>query len=95
MKKLVLLFILAFAFNQNEIQAQSIVNPNGEVDVTVIDINAKDIVLENKSTGEVLAFSTATEFYASWSLLSSGRYRVEYTLHNERNKINLTIRNNQ
>lgn len=94
MKKLVLLFILSFAFNQNEIQAQSIVIPIGE-DVTIIDINAKDIVLENKSTGEVLAFSTATEFYASWSLLSSGRYRVEYTLHNERNKINLTIRNNQ
>lgn len=94
MKKLVLLFILAFAFNQNEIQAQSIVNPIGE-EVTIIDINAKDIVLENKSTGEVLVFSTATEFYASWSLLSSGRYRVEYTLHNERNKINLTIRNNQ
>ncbi|MBL7788548.1 MAG: hypothetical protein JNL75_01790 [Chitinophagales bacterium] len=94
MKKLVLLFILAFAFNQNEIQAQSIVNPV-EDGFPAFDFNATDIILENKSTREVLVFSTTAELYASWSRLSSGRYQVEYTLHNERNKINLTIRNNQ
>jgi hypothetical protein len=56
MKKLVILFVLAFAFNQSEIKAQSIVNPVGD-ELQIIDINATDIVLENRTTGETLLFS--------------------------------------
>jgi hypothetical protein len=95
MKNLVILFFLAFAFNQSETKAQSIVNPGGDIILSIIDINATDIVLENKTTGETLVYNTATEMYANWSSLSEGRYKVEYKLNDERNKINLNKNNNQ
>lgn len=92
MKKLVILFVLAFAFNQSEVKAQSIVIPVGE-DVTIIDINATDIVLENKTTGETFLFNTAVEMYAAWSSLSCGRYRAEFMLEGERHRVRFNIDN--
>jgi hypothetical protein len=95
MKKLVLLFILAFAFNQTEVIAQSIVLPGEDIIANVIDINATDIVLENRTTGEAHVYNTAAEMYSNWSTINNGRYKIEYNVNEERNKINLNIDNNQ
>lgn len=92
MKKLVILFVLAFAFNQSEIKAQSIINPIGE-DLSIIDINATDIVLENRTTGEAYYFLTASEMYASWSSLNCGKYRAEFNLNGERQRARFNIEN--
>lgn len=92
MKKLVILLVLAFAFNQSEIKAQSIVNPVGD-ELQIIDINATDIVLENRTTGETYYFLTATEMYASWSSLNCGKYRAEFRLNGERQRARFNIEN--
>jgi hypothetical protein len=94
MKKLVILFVLAFAFNQSEVKAQSIVIPVGE-DVTIIDINATDIVLENITSGEIFIFSTAAEFNAALPSLNQGIYILEYTLNGERQRIKFKIKMNK
>jgi hypothetical protein len=73
MKKLVILFVLAFAFNQSNLFSQSIVVPIGDEAGNVIDINATDIVLENRTTGETFLFNTTVEMYAAWSSLSCGK----------------------
>lgn len=93
MKKLALLFILAFAFNQNEVKSQSIVVPIGDEVGNVIDINATDIVLENRTTGETYYFQTAAEMYASWSSLNCGRYRAQFNLNGERQRARFNIEN--
>lgn len=93
MKKLVILFVLAFAFNQNEIKAQNVVNPIGDEIGNVIDINATDIVLENRTTGEAYYFQTAAEMYASWSTLNCGRYRASFNLNGERQRARFNIEN--
>jgi len=92
MKKLVILLVLAFAFNQSEIKAQSIVNPVGD-ELQIIDINATDIVLENRTTGETYYFLTAAEMYASWSSLNCGKYRAEFRLNDERQRARFNIEN--
>ena len=92
MKKLVILLVLAFAFNQSEIKAQSIVNPVGD-ELQIIDINATDIVLENRTTGETYCFLTAAEMYASWSSLNCGKYRAEFRLNGERQRARFNIEN--
>lgn len=92
MKKLVILFVLAFAFNQSEIKAQSIVTPIEDL-IGIIDINAKDIVLENRTTGEVYYFQTAADMYASWSSLNCGKYRAEYRLNGEKQIARFSIEN--
>lgn len=93
MKKLVILLVLAFAFNQSEIKAQSIVNPGGDIILSVIDIDATDIVLENRTTGETYYFLTAAEMYASWSSLNCGKYRAEFRLNGERQRARFNIEN--
>ncbi|MCE2963116.1 MAG: hypothetical protein ACK5UE_13485 [Chitinophagales bacterium] len=90
MKKLVILFVLAFVFNQTEIKAQSIVVPVGE-DFTIIATNATDIVLENGTSGEKLAFNTAAEMYANWSSLSCGKYRAEFKMNGEKQRARINI----
>ncbi len=93
MKKLVILFVLAFAFNQSDVRAQSIVLPGEDIVADVIDINATDIVLENRTTGETFLFNTAVEMYAAWSSLSCGRYRAEFMLEGERHRVRFNIDN--
>lgn len=92
MKKLVILFVLAFAFNQGEIKSQSIVNPIEDV-AGLIDINAIDIELENRTTGETFLFNTAVEMYAAWSSLSCGKYKAEFMLEGERHRVRFNIDN--
>ena len=93
MKKLVILLVLAFAFNQSEIKAQNVVNPIGDEIGNVIDLNATDIVLENRTTGETYYFLTAAEMYASWSSLNCGKYRAEFRLNDERQRARFNIEN--
>jgi len=93
MKKLVILFVLAFAFHQSEIKAQSIVIPVDTEIGNLIDINATDIVLENRTTGEAYYFLTASEMYASWSSLNCGKYRAEFNLNGERQRARFNIEN--
>lgn len=88
MKKLVIVFILALAYNQSEIKAQSIVVPVGDEIGNAIDKNASEIVFENKTTGETFLFINSAEMTAKWLTLSPGKYRVEYTVDGERTKIN-------
>lgn len=92
MKKLVILLVLAFAFNQNEVKAQSIITPAEDI-IGLIDINATDIVLENRTSGEAYFFQTAAEMYASWSSLNCGRYRAEFNLNGERQRARFNIEN--
>jgi hypothetical protein len=94
MKKLVLLFVLAFAFNQSEIKGQSIVTPAEDL-IGLIDINATDIVLENITSGEIFIFSTAAEFNAALLSLNQGMYKLEYTLNGERQRIKFKIKMNK
>lgn len=92
MKKLVLLLILAFAFNQSEVKSQSIVIPTEDI-INLIDLNATDIVLENRTTGETYYFLTVAEMYASWSTLNCGKYRAEFRLNDERQRARFNIEN--
>lgn len=92
MKKLVILFVLAFAFNQDNIKAQTVVNPIGD-ELTIIDINATDIELENRTTGETFLFNTTVEMYAAWSSLSCGKYKAEFMLEGERHRVRFNIDN--
>ena len=94
MKKLVLLLILilAFALNQNEIKAQCIVTPIEDL-IGIIDLNSADIVLENKTTGEIFQFATAQEFYNASNILPAGSYDLGYTLKGQRNRIKIKIKN--
>lgn len=94
MKKLVLIIVLAFAFNQSEIKAQSIVIPVDTEIGNVIDVNATDIVLINSCTGQTYIFSKAAELFANWNNISFGIYNVEYTINNERVKKKIKIKNN-
>ena len=95
MKKLVLLLILAFAFNQNEIKSQTIINPVGD-ELQSIDINGTNIVLVNITTGETYHFTTVAQLLANWSSLSEGLYNAEYSLNSARikNKIKIKNKNN-
>jgi hypothetical protein len=88
MKKLVILFVLAFVFNQNDLSSQSIVVPIGDEVGNVIDINATDIVLENRTTGEIKIFNDKAQLVAESANLSAGNFKIEYTANDERIKIN-------
>jgi len=90
MKKLVLVLALGVLATTNNMHAQSIVLPV-EVDVTVIDRNATEILLVNRSTGDVLTFATANDFYAAYPTLEAGVYRIRYTVDGERYKQYINI----
>lgn len=96
MKKLIILLVLGTLVNINQTQAQTIINPTGEVDITImnLDLNAQNIVLSNAATGEILVFSTAAEFIAAMPSLNAGMYRLEYTLNGERHRIKFKLNKN-
>ena len=95
MKKLIILLVLGILVNTNPINAQSIVTPIGdEANIVNIDLDAQHIVLTNTSTGEVMLFTNANEFFSQQSNLSEGVYTVAYTLNGQRHKMKLKIKNN-
>ena len=95
MKKLVLLIILTFAFNQSEINSQSIITPAEDI-IGLIDINGTNVVFVNITTGETYHFATVAQLLANWSNLSEGLYNAEYSLNSARikNKIKIKNKNN-
>lgn len=95
MKKLIILLVLGILVNTNPIQAQAIINPTGdETNIINLDLNAANIVLTNISTGEVVFFTSAREFFSQRANLSEGIYKLEYTLNEERHKMKFIIKNN-
>ncbi len=95
MKKLIILLVLGILVNSNPTQAQTIVNPIGDVVETInLDLNAQNIVLSNAATGEILVFSTAAEFIAAMPSLNAGMYRLEYTVNGERHRIKFKLNKN-
>ena len=78
MKKIILLAVLSFGIVNSSIIARDIVNPiNEELQIT-IDTRAKDIIIINLSTHEVISVASSAELKTAISSLPSGNYKLRY-----------------
>jgi len=89
MKKFITIIVFAFIVHISETKAQStITQPIGE-EISIVNLSSDvvNINIVNVQTNNVIALSNSTEVKPAVSNLSTGIYRLEFTVAGVRQKI--------
>lgn len=89
MKKFITILVFAFIVHISETKAQStLVSPIGvEIEGLVNNSYVIDINIVNTQTNDVITLNNNTEVTSTVNSLSTGIYRIEFTLEGVRQKI--------